>query len=150
LGEERGDGTDGRAAVPDDHVIDADDIGKGGLAKKYADNIAAIKIIKAMESESRLATPEERKQIARYAGWGALKGVFDPENSKWSKQHAELKSLLTEEEFAAARKSVRNAHYTSPVAVGAMFNALERLGVTGGRILEPSVGVGNFFGDHSV
>jgi len=146
LGEERGDGADGRTAGTDDHVIDAEDIGKGGAAKKYADNIAAIKIIKAMEAEGRIATPAERKQIARYAGWGALKGVFDPENKQWSKQHAELKALLTEAEFAAARKSVRNAHYTSPVAVGAMYDAMERLGFTGGRVLEPSVGVGNFFG----
>lgn len=146
LGEERGDGAGGRASGTDDHVIDAEDIGKGGAAKKYADNIAAIKIIKAMEAEGRLETPEERKQIARYVGWGALKGVFDPENKQWSKQHAELKALLTESEFAAARKSVRNAHYTSPVAVGAMYDAMDRLGFTGGRVLEPSVGVGNFFG----
>ena len=146
LGEERGNGPDGSAANADDHVIDAEDIGKGGLSKKYADNIAAIKIIKAMESEGRAATPEERKKIARYVGWGALKGVFDPSNKQWAKQHAELKGLLTEAEFTAALKSVRNAHYTSPVAVKAMYDALARLGVTGGRILEPSVGVGNFFG----
>lgn len=151
LGKERGDGAqrstaDADAAGELDHVIDAEDIGKGGLTKKYSDNIAAIKIIKVMEAEGRAATPEERKQIARYAGWGAIKGVFDPANKQWAKQHEELKALLTEAEFAAARKSTLNAHYTSPVAVGAMYDALERLGFTGGRVLEPSVGVGNFFG----
>ena len=151
LGKERGDGAERSPADADasgklDHVIDAEDIGKGGLTKKYSDNIAAIKIIKAMEAEGRAATPEERKQIARYAGWGAIKGVFDPANKQWAKQHEELKSLLTDAEFAAARKSTLNAHYTSPVAVGAMYSALERLGFTGGRVLEPSVGVGNFFG----
>jgi len=129
-----------------DFVIDAEEIGKGGLTKKYRDNIAAIKIIKAMESESRVATPEERKQIAKYVGWGALKGVFDPANKQWTSQHEELKGLLTDAEFKAARKSTLDAHYTSPIAVKAMYDAMERMGFTGGRILEPSVGVGNFFG----
>ena len=154
LGKERSNGSDSGAARADaagnaesvDHVIESGDIGKGGLTKKYSDNITAIKIIKAMEAEGRLATPEERKKIARYAGWGAIKGVFDPANKQWAKQHEELKALLTDAEFSAARKSTLNAHYTSPVAVGAMYSALERLGFTGGRVLEPSVGVGNFFG----
>ncbi|MDP3331901.1 MAG: hypothetical protein Q8S55_07890 [Methylococcaceae bacterium] len=93
------------SASGSDFVIDVDDIGKGGLAKKYKDNIAAIRIIKAMEAEGRFASPEERKQIAKYVGWGAIKGVFDPENKQWSKQHVELKELLTDAEFKAARKS---------------------------------------------
>jgi N12 class adenine-specific DNA methylase len=135
--------SDGESA---DHVVDAEDIGKGGLTKKYRDNIAAIRIIKAMEAEARIATPEERKQIARYVGWGAIKGVFDPANKQWAKQHAELKELLTEAEFAAARRSTLDAHYTSPTVVQAMFDALGIIGFKGGRILEPSVGVGNFFG----
>lgn len=130
----------------EDHTIDADEIGKGGLAQKYRDNVAAIKILKTLESESRTATPAERKLIAKYAGWGAMKGPFDPANKAWAKQHAELKELLTGEEFKAARASTRNAHFTSPVAVESMYSALQRLGVTGGRMLEPSVGVGNFFG----
>lgn len=130
----------------DDHVIDADEIGKGGLGQKYRDNVAAIKIIKTLEAEGRNATPEERKALAKYVGWGAMKGPFDPDNKAWAKQHAELKELLTAEEFRAARASTLDAHYTSPVAVGAMYDALARLGVKSGRVLEPSVGVGNFFG----
>ncbi|CAB4122465.1 AdoMet_MTases domain containing protein [uncultured Caudovirales phage] len=134
------------SGTADDHVIDAEDIGKGGLTKKYRDNIAAIKILKALETEGRVATPEERKALAKYVGWGAMKGPFDPENKQWAKQHEELKALLTPEEFRAARKSTLDAHYTSPVAVGAMFDAMQRLGFNGGRVLEPSVGSGNFFG----
>lgn len=130
----------------DDHVIDADEIGKGGLGQKYRDNVAAIKILKTLESEGRTATAEERKALAKYAGWGAMKGPFDPDNKAWAKQHAEIKELLTAEEFRAARASTLDAHYTSPVAVGAMYEALARLGVKSGRVLEPSVGVGNFFG----
>lgn len=133
-------------SVDSDFDIDADEIGKGGLAQKYKDNIEAIKIAKAIESEGRSSTAEERRKISKYVGWGALKGVFDPNNKQWSKQHAELKDLLTEEEWKAARKSILNAHYTSPVAVKAMYEAFDQLGFKGGRILEPSVGVGNFFG----
>lgn len=129
-----------------DFVIDAEDIGKGGLTKKYRDNVAAIRILKAMEAEGRLATPEERKQLAKYVGWGAMKGPFDPDNKQWAKQHAEIKELLTPDEFRAARKSTLDAHYTSPISVGAMYQAMQRLGFNGGRVLEPSVGVGNFFG----
>ena len=129
-----------------DFVIDADEIGRGGLAKKYKDNVAAIRIIKVMEDEGRVATPDERKQIARYVGWGGIKGVFDPENKQWSKQHSELKELLTDAEFKAARKSTLDAHYTGPIVVGAMYDALQHLGFTEGRILESSVGIGNFFG----
>jgi N12 class adenine-specific DNA methylase len=129
-----------------DFVIDAEDIGKGGLTKKYRDNVGAIRILKAMEAEGRVATPDERKQLAKYVGWGAMKGPFDPDNKQWAKQHAELKELLTDAEFRAARKSTLDAHYTSPIAVGAMYDAMARLGFNGGRVLEPSVGVGNFFG----
>ena len=129
-----------------DFVIDADDIGQGGLAKKYRDNIIAIQVIRAMDLEDRLATDGERKQLARYVGWGALKGVFDPNNKQWVKQHLELRELLTDVEFRAARKSTLDAHYTSPVVIGAMYDAMQRLGFTGGRVLESSVGIGNFFG----
>lgn len=129
-----------------DHVINADDIGKGGLTKKYRDNVAAIKVLKTLEAEGRAATPQERDVLARYVGWGALKGAFDPDNTQWAKQHAELKELLTEAEFKAARRSTLDAHYTSPIAIKAMYDAMERLGFKGGRILEPSVGSGNFFG----
>lgn len=156
LGESRGDGADastastelgsGRGSVEQDHSIDAEEIGKGGLAKKYRDNVDAIKILKATEAEGRKATPQERKALAKYVGWGAMKGPFDSENKAWEKQHAELKELLTDSEYKAARASTRNAHYTSPVAVEAMYSALQHLGFKGGRLLEPSLGVGNFFG----
>ena len=129
-----------------DFVIDGESIGKGGLAKKYQGNVDAIRIIKAMEAEGRVATPEERKQISKYVGWGAMKGAFDPDNKQWPKQYAELKSLLTDAEYSAARRSTLDAHYTSPEVVGAMYDAISRLGFTSGRLLEPSVGIGNFFG----
>lgn len=130
-----------------DHVIsDEDAIGKGSLAVKFKDNIAAIKIIKALEDERRAATAEEQKALARYVGWGALKGVFDPHNKTWAKQHAELKALLTDAEWQSARASILNAHYTSPLVVKSMYNAAGQLGFKGGRILEPSLGSGNFFG----
>lgn len=131
---------------PADFDLANEEIGKGGLTKKYKDNIASIRILKAMQAESRLATPEERKQIARYVGWGALKGVFDKDNKQWSKEYAELKELLTDAEYKAARASIRNAFYTSPLIVNSMYAALQRMGFDAGRVLEPSVGVGNFFG----
>lgn len=131
---------------PADFDLANEEIGKGGLTKKYKDNIASIRILKAMQAESRLATPEERKQIARYVGWGALKGVFDKDSKQWSKEYAELKDLLTDAEYKAARASTLNAHYTSPTVVGGIFKALEQVGFTSGRVLEPSVGTGNFFG----
>ena len=134
------------SATGSDFVIDANDIGKGGLTQKYKDNIAAIRIIKTMEAEGRAASFDERKQIAKYVGWGAIKGVFDPQNKQWIKQHAELKELLTDAEFKAARKSVLDAHYTGPIVVSAMYDAMQQLGFTGGRVLESSVGVGNFLG----
>jgi N12 class adenine-specific DNA methylase len=131
---------------PADHTLDADDIGKGGLAKKYRDNIAAIRILKAMAAGGRKATPEERKQIARYVGWGALKGVFDSRNKQWSKEFAELRDLLTDGEYKAARASILNAHYTPVAVVDGIYQALARMGFTSGRVLESSVGTGNFFG----
>ena len=138
---------DDRAADEVDHtIIDADEIGSGGAAKKFRDNIAAIKILKALDAENRKATPEERKALARYVGFGALKGAFDPDNKAWAKQYTELRELLTDEEFESARASILNAHYTSPVVVKAMYQAVEQLGFKGGRVLEPSVGSGNFFG----
>ena len=129
-----------------DFDLDGQDIGTGGLTRKYRDNIAAIKIIKALEAEGRPSTADERRALARYVGWGALKGVFDPANKQWTKQHAELRALLTDREWDAAKASTLNAHYTSPVVVKAMYSVLERLGATRGRVLEPSVGSGNFFG----
>lgn len=149
-GAARGDGGvrsgSGASGAVEDFDLTGESLGKGGLTTKYRDNVAVIRIIKALEAENRVATPDERKQLARYVGWGALKGVFDPQNKQWAKQHAELKELLTPEEFAAARASTRNAHFTSQEVVAPMIEGLQRLGFTRGRLLEPSVGTGNFFG----
>jgi N12 class adenine-specific DNA methylase len=136
----------GEAEQVEDFDLAGESIGTGGLKQKYRDNITAIRILKAMDEEGRKATPDERRAIARYVGWGALKGVFDPENRQWAREHEELKGLLTESEFKSARASILNAHYTSPVVVTAIYDALEQVGFQSGRVLEPSVGVGNFFG----
>jgi len=148
LGEAGIDGVEKIAADSGlDHVIEvADEIGKGGLAKKFRENVAAIQIIKSLESEGRIATAVERRALARYVGFGALKGVFDPQNKQWAKQHEELKSLLNSEEFDSARASVLNAHFTSQTIVSAMYQAVEKMGFAGGRVLEPAMGSGNFFG----
>lgn len=127
-------------------ITDATGVGEGGLKKKYRDNIAAIKILRELDEQKRVATPDEREAIARYVGWGGLKAVFDPSSKGWAEEYAEVKSLLTAEEWTAARKSILNAHYTSPAVVSSMWDAIGRLGFTSGRVLEPSVGVGNFFG----
>lgn len=124
----------------------ADDLGKGGLARKARDNLAAIRIVQLLDAENRVATPEERRQLARYVGWGALKGVFDPANTQWAKVRADLQGLLSDAEWRAARASTLNAHYTSKTVIEGMFAGLARLGVTRGRILEPAVGIGHFFG----
>ena len=139
---------DANFLLPDaaDFDLSDEEIGTGGLGQKYRDNIQAITILKTMASEGRKATPQERKAIARYVGWGALKGVFDPDNRQWTREHQELKALLTEEEWKSARASMLNAHYTSPVVVDAIYGALAQMGFRSGRVLEPSVGVGNFFG----
>jgi N12 class adenine-specific DNA methylase len=130
----------------DDFDLANEAIGTGGLGQKYRDNIAAIQILKTLASERRKATPDERKAIARYVGWGALKGVFDPENKQWGREYSQLKELLTESEWKAARASILNAHYTSPTVVTGIYRALEQMGFQSGRVLEPSAGVGNFFG----
>ncbi|ENX57663.1 MULTISPECIES: PLxRFG domain-containing protein [Acinetobacter] len=135
-----------KPVLDNDFNLQDEEIGKGGIRQKYKDNIATIKILKTLELENRVATPEERKQIAQYVGWGALKGVFDKDNKQWSKEYNELKSLLSDAEYAAARASVLNAHYTSKDVVNGIISIVERLGFKSGRVLEPSVGTGNFFG----
>lgn len=134
------------AATPTADEGLADDLGKGGLVRKARDNLAAIRIVQALAAENRVATPDERKQLARYVGWGALKGVFDPANAQWAKVRTELKGLLSDAQWRAARASVLNAHYTSKPVIDGMYAGLVRLGVTRGRILEPAVGIGHFFG----
>ncbi|WP_304350878.1 N-6 DNA methylase [Comamonas testosteroni] len=130
-----------------DHVIRPEDgIGEGSLLEKYQDNINAIHVLRTLDSENRNATPSELATLARYVGWGGLKGVFDPENKAWAKQYLELKSSLTPDEWVAARRSQLDAFYTAPVVVNAMYAGLERMGFTGGRLIDPSIGSGNFVG----
>ena len=129
-------------------TITADEnIGKGGAKTKYKDNVAAIKLLKQLEAEDRLATPEEQKVLARYVGWGGLAPVFSyGRDSAWESEKAELRELLTDEEYSAARGSTNNAHYTSPEVIKGVWDIIERLGFKGGKVLEPSMGIGNFFG----
>lgn len=134
------------ASVADFVITDDDRIGLGGLAEKFRDNLRAIQLVRLLDAENRTATPDEMGELARYVGWGGLKGVFDPNNRQWVRQHATLKSLLSDVEWAAASRSQLDAHFTSPIVVKAMYSAVSRLGFEGGRVLESSVGVGNFFG----
>lgn len=126
--------------ITDDHL------GEGGAKTKYAFNIAAIQTLKQIEAEGRQATPQEQETLSKYVGWGGLPQAFDAENASWQKEYQQLKSLLTDEEYAAARGSTLNAHYTSPVVIRAMYEALGSMGFRDGNVLEPACGVGNFFG----
>src|SRR5208282_2550648 len=125
-------------------------VGDGSLREKAWLNIEAIQLLKAIEAAGREASEQEKNALARYSGWGALPAAFDyytGREDEWNEVRDRLKALLTQEEYEAARASVPNSHYTSPLVVEAMWSALERLGVgAGARILEPSVGVGNFLG----
>ena len=127
------------------HITD-DHLGEGGAKTKYAFNIAAIQTLKQIEAEGRQARPDEQEILSRYVGWGGLPQAFDAENASWQKEYQQLKSLLTDEEYAAARGSTLNAHYTSPVVIRAMYEALDSMGFQDGNVLEPACGVGNFFG----
>ena len=127
------------------HITD-DDLGVGGPKQKYARNIEAIRTLFQLEQEHRGATAEEQQVLAQYVGWGGLADAFDPGKDSWAKEYAELKGLLSEDEYAAARSSTLNAHYTSPVVIRSIYDAVEKMGFRSGNILEPSMGVGNFFG----
>ena len=127
------------------HITD-DDLGVGGPKQKFARNIEAIRTLFQLEQEHRGATAEEQQVLAQYVGWGGLADAFDPDKDNWAKEYAELKGLLSEDEYAAARSSVLNAHYTSPTVIRGIYDAVERMGFRSGNILEPSMGVGNFFG----
>ena len=119
---------------------------KGGAKTRYQWNMDAIRTLKQIESENRLATPEEQKVLSKFVGWGGLSQAFDEENAGWSKEYAELKDLLSDEEYSAARATVNNAFYTSPEIAMCMNSALVQFGFRGGNVLEPSMGIGNFFG----
>ena len=132
--------------APQNFRIMDDDLGAGGAKTKYACNVAAIRTLQAIEAENRYATPDEQQTLSRYVGWGGIPQVFDEQNAGWSKEYAELKDLLTEDEYASARASTLNAHYTSPTVIRAIYDTVERMGFRTGNILEPACGVGNFFG----
>ena len=126
--------------ITDDHL------GEGGPKAKFQANVEAIKLLKYLEETTEQATPEQQKILSRYVGWGGLADAFDPDKESWSKEYAQLKELLTPEEYAAARGSTLNAYYTSPTVIKAIYEAVGRMGFETGNILEPSCGVGNFFG----
>ena len=126
--------------ITDEHL------GEGGPKAKFQANIEAIKLLKYLEETTGQATPEQQEVLSRYVGWGGLSDAFDPEKPAWASEYAQLKELLTPEEYAAARSSTLNAHYTSPTVIQAIYEAVGRMGFETGNILEPSMGVGNFFG----
>ena len=127
------------------HITD-DHLGEGGAKQKYARNVEAIRTLFQLEQEHRGATAEEQQVLSQYVGWGGLPDAFDDKKDSWAKEYTELKGLLSEEEYATARASTLNAHYTSPVVIRSIYDAVERMGFRSGNILEPSMGVGNFFG----
>ncbi|NLJ65248.1 MAG: DEAD/DEAH box helicase family protein [Christensenellaceae bacterium] len=131
---------------PDNHRITDMRLGEGGPKAKYKANIDAIRLLQELEKENRHATPAEQEVLSRYVGWGALPNAFDEHKPQWEKEYQELKELLTPDEYAAARASTLNAHYTSPVVIQSMYDAIQQLGFESGNILEPAMGVGNFFG----
>ena len=130
----------GNFRITDDHL------GEGGAKQKYARNIEAIRTLFKLEEEHRGATAEEQQVLSQYVGWGGLADAFDPNKENWSAEYTHLKELLSEDEYAAARASTLNAHYTSPTVIRGIYDAVERMGFRSGNILEPSMGVGNFFG----
>ncbi|MCR4908857.1 MAG: DEAD/DEAH box helicase family protein, partial [Lachnospiraceae bacterium] len=127
------------------HITD-ETLGTGGSKKKYSRNIEAIRTLKKIESEGRAATKEEQEILSKYVGWGGLADAFDETKSGWESEYAELKALLTEDEYVSARESTLNAHYTSPLVIRNIYETLDMMGFIKGNILEPAMGVGNFFG----
>ena len=139
-----------KAAIPKNtaqnfHITDPD-LGAGGQKTKYQNNVAAIRLLKDLEAQGRSATPEEQEVLSRYVGWGGIPQAFDAANEKWASEYTELKTLLNPEEYASARGSTLNAHFTSPTVIEGMYQALEQMGVHPDTVLEPAMGVGNFFG----
>ena len=126
--------------------ITDDTLGSGGQKTKFRNNLEAIRTLKQVEAENRMAAPAEQEVLSKYVGWGGLAQAFDPANERWAKEYARLKDALTPEEYESARGSVLNAHYTSPTVVRAVYEALGRMDFVPGNILEPSCGIGNFFG----
>ena len=134
------------AVPPENFRITDDHLGEGGAKTKFRMNMDAIYTLKILENEHRNATPDEQETLSKYVGWGGLAEAFDEDNSSWTREYKELKAALTEDEYAAARGSTLNAHYTSPTVIKAIYEAIGNMGFQTGNILEPSMGVGNFFG----
>ena len=130
----------------ENYVITDMELGTGTAKEKFWRNVEAIRTLKMIESEGRMATADEQEALSKYVGWGGLADAFDETKSAWVKEYAELKDLLSEEEYLSARESTLNAHYTSPVIIQEIYRTLQRMGFTKGNLLEPSVGIGNFFG----
>ena len=130
----------------ENYMISDMELGVGTAKEKFQRNVEAIRTLKTIESEKRLATNEEQEVLSKYVGWGGLADAFDETKSAWAKEYAELKTLLSEEEYISARESTLNAHYTSPVIIQGIYRTLQRIGFTKGNLLEPSMGIGNFFG----
>lgn len=133
-------------SVAENFRITDEHLGEGGAKTKFGNNLTAIQTLKQIEAEGRLATQDEKEILSRYVGWGGLADAFDPDKSAWADEYRQLAAILTPQEYEAARASTLNAHYTSPVVIRAMYDAVAQMGFTGGNILEPSMGVGNFFG----
>lgn len=127
------------------HITD-DHLGEGGPKQKFARNMEAIETLFKLENEDRNATPEEQEILANFVGWGGLSDAFDPDKGNWAQEYLTLKNLLSEDEYAAARASTLNAHYTSPTVIQSIYDAVGQMGFETGNILEPSMGIGNFFG----
>ena len=127
------------------HITD-DRLGAGGPKEKFRRNIEAIQTLQKIEGENRVATPEEQQILSQYVGWGGLADAFDENKGNWADEYTQLKGLLTDEEYRAARESTLNAHYTSPVIIRSIYEALGNMGFEKGNVLEPAMGVGNFFG----
>lgn len=130
----------------DNFTITDDSLGIGGAKTKFRNNVEAIETLKALEKENRPATDEEKETLSKYVGWGGIPQAFDKDNSSWEKEYAQLKELLTPQEYRQANASVLDAFYTSPTVIDGIYEALENFGFKGGNILEPAMGVGNFFG----
>ena len=126
--------------------ITDDNLGHGGAKAKYQMNVDAIRTLKQIESENRLATTAEQETLSKYVGWGGLAQAFDSERTGWTNEYAELRELLSDDEYSLARASTLNAHYTAPTVIKAMYDAVEQMGFKSGNILEPACGIGNFFG----
>ena len=133
--------------VPTQNFRIADNhLGEGGAKQKFRANMDAIHTLQQLELDNRNATVQEQEILSKYVGWGGLADAFDEKKDAWADEYHELKNALTEEEYTAARESTLNAHYTSPVIIRGIYRALEQIGFRGGNILEPSMGIGNFFG----